>query len=150
LPYDKLISEHLETGTYDAALVDINLNRSRDPDPYPFWHQAQSSGGQNYSRWDDRQASEYLETARVSTDPGERTKLYRNFQVRFTTEMPALPLFYPVYSYGVDSQVKNVRMGPLFEPGDRFDTVTTWFLKEERPQANARSAATPIPATTNP
>ena len=150
VPYDELISQHLETGTYEAALVNINLNRSRDPDPYPFWHQAQSSGGQNYARWDDRQASEYLETARVSTDPGERTKLYRNFQVRFTNEMPALPLFYPVYSYGVDAKVRNVRMGPLFEPADRFDTITSWFLKEEMQQANVKVPTAPAPATSNP
>jgi peptide/nickel transport system substrate-binding protein len=129
VPYDALVSENLDTRLYQAALVDINLVRSPDPDPYPFWHQAQATGGQNYAKWDDRQASEYLEQARVLADIGERTKLYRNFQVRFNQELPALPLFYPVYTFGVDTQVQGVSMGPLFDPCDRFATATQWYLQ---------------------
>ncbi len=132
MPYEELVNDYLATRLYQAALVDINLANSPDPDPYPFWHQAQATGGQNYSKWDDRQASEYLEQARVTTDLGQRAKLYRNFQVRFSQELPALPLFYPVYTYGVDSQVQGVRMGPLFDSCDRFATVTQWYL-EARP-----------------
>jgi peptide/nickel transport system substrate-binding protein len=86
--YDALVTEHLDTRLYQAALVDLNLSRSPDPDPYPFWHQAQVTGGQNYAKWDDRQASEYLEAARVTTDLTERTRLYNNFQVRFAQECP--------------------------------------------------------------
>jgi len=128
--YEELIQDHLEPRAYQAALVELNLARSPDPDPYPFWDQAQVTGGQNYANWNDRQASEYLESARVSVDIGERTKAYRNFQVRFTQEMPALPLFYPVYSYAVNSQVQGVRMGPLLEPSDRFATLPTWYFLE--------------------
>ena len=128
LPYDELISDHLETHIFDAALVGLNFTRSPDPDPYPFWHQTQTTDGQNYGEWDDRQASEYLETARTTADIAERARAYRNFQVRFATEMPALPLFYPVYSYAVSAEVQGVQMGPLFDPSDRFQTVTDWFL----------------------
>lgn len=127
--YAELVSDYLDQRQYDAVLVDLNLSRSPDPDPYPFWHQAQISGGQNYSQWDDRQVSEYLEQARVMVDISERARRYRNFQVRFTTEMPALPLYYPVYNYGVDQQVQGVRMGPLFEPSDRFNTIRQWYLQ---------------------
>jgi peptide/nickel transport system substrate-binding protein len=52
--------------------------------------------------------------------------------VRFVQEMPALPLFYPVYTYAVDSRVQGVSMGPLYEPNDRFATITRWFLRAER------------------
>lgn len=61
--YDELIA-NLDQRIYQAALVNLNLVRSPDPDPYPFWHQTQISGGQNYAQWDDRQASEFLEQAR--------------------------------------------------------------------------------------
>ncbi len=133
VPYQALISQYLEPRTYQAALVDLNLSRSPDPDPYPFWDQAQINGGQNYAQWDDRQASEYLEKARVSPDMDERTQDYRNFQVRFASEMPALPLFYPVYSYGVDNQIQNVRVGFFFDPSDRFNTILEWYLRAKRP-----------------
>jgi len=138
--YDELINDHLENRDYQAALVDFNFSNSPDPDPYPFWHQTQTTGGQNYSMWNDRQASEYLEQARIVFDPNERqerTRLYRNFQVRFVDQMPALPLFYPVYTYGVSEDVNGVRIGPLFHPADRLRTVPDWFLFSEVPGGQA-------------
>ena len=126
--YDLLLLDHLQPLNYDAALVDLNYFSSPDPDPYPFWDISQESGGQNYSQWENRVASEYLEQARVSQDFEERTKLYHNFQVIFADELPALPLFYPIYNYGVDKSIQGIRMGPLFEPSDRFFNVNSWFL----------------------
>ena len=132
VPYDELAVDFLASRTYHAALVDLNLARTPDPDPYPFWHQAEAAGGQNYSQWDNRAASEYLEQARVTADPTLRTRLYRNFQVVFSKELPALPLFVPVYSYGVDAQVQGVQVGPLYDPSDRLATLTRWYLLTRR------------------
>jgi peptide/nickel transport system substrate-binding protein len=89
-------------------------------------------GGQNYSSWDSRVASEYLEQARVTVDYSLREKLYRNFQVIFAKELPSLPLYVPVYSYGVDSQVQGVQVGPLYEPSERLNTFASWYLLTRR------------------
>jgi peptide/nickel transport system substrate-binding protein len=131
-PYDQLVLTTLASRSYQAALVDLNLSRTPDPDPYPFWHQAEATGGQNYSQWDNRAASEYLEQARVTADYALRGKLYRNFQIIFAKELPALPLYIPVYSYGVDSQVQGVQISPLYDPSDRFATFTAWYLLTRR------------------
>jgi peptide/nickel transport system substrate-binding protein len=128
LPYDELVNDRLVSRDFEAALVDLNLSRTPDPDPYPFWDQAQATGGQNYSQWDNRIASDYLEQARVTPDMAERIRLYRNFQVVFNEEQPALPLYFPVYTYAVDRQVQGVQMGPLYDSSDRLSTVTRWFL----------------------
>ncbi len=132
MPYDQLVLDSLASRAFQAALVDLNLSRTPDPDPYPFWHQAESTSGQNYSGWDNRPASEYLEQARVTADTSLRTRLYRNFQVVFAKELPALPLYIPVYSYGVDSQVQGVQIAPLYDPSDRLATFTQWFLLTRR------------------
>ena len=126
--YQELLLDHLQPLTYEAALVDINYYRSPDPDPYPFWDQSQQTGGQNYSQWENRVASQYLEEARVIRDVEERAKLYRNFQVIFSDEMPALPLFFPVYSFAVDSSIQGIRLGAMYDTGDRFWNVTEWFI----------------------
>ncbi|GAB4449879.1 MAG: peptide ABC transporter substrate-binding protein [Anaerolineales bacterium] len=131
-PYDQLVLTTLASRAFQSALVDLNLSRTPDPDPYPFWHQAEAVGGQNYTGWDNRAASEYLEQARVTADYSLRAKLYRNFQVVFAKELPALPLYVPVYSYGVDVQVKGVQIGPLYEPSDRLNTFTRWYLVTRR------------------
>lgn len=132
LPYEELVNDRLAARNYDAALVDLNLARTPDPDPYPFWHQSEATGGQNYAQWDNRTASEFLEQARINTDYAVRTRLYRNFQVVFAKELPALPLFYPVYSYAVDQQVLGVQMPPLFDTSDRFQTFERWYLVTRR------------------
>jgi peptide/nickel transport system substrate-binding protein len=144
--YDDLVTKYLDPRNYQAALVDLSLANSPDPDPYQFWHQAQKTGGQNYSKWDDRQASEFLEQARIELDWVERARLYRNFQVRFAQELPALPLFYPIYNYAVDEQVQGISLGPLFDPRDRFDNITKWFLVAQRPGETPQ--VTPTPAQT--
>jgi peptide/nickel transport system substrate-binding protein len=144
MPYDQLVLDSLASRAYQSALVDLNLSRTPDPDPYPFWHQAEATGGQNYSQWDNRAASEYLEQARVTADYSLRTRLYRNFQAVFAKELPALPLFVPVYSYGVDSQVQGVQVAPLYDPSDRFATFTQWFLLTRR-ALQQEETATPSP-----
>jgi len=132
--YDRVL-EALEERDYQTVLVDINLTRSPDPDPYPFWGQAQIQSGQNYSEWDNRSASEFLEQARMTVDFGERERLYRNFQVIFMREMPALPLFYPTFSYAISEEINGVSLGPIFEPADRFNNVHTWFILTGRETA---------------
>ncbi len=132
LPYDQLVNENLKNRNYQAALVDITLTRTPDPDPYPFWHQSEATNGQNYTQWDNRAASEYLEQARTTSDIEARARLYRNFQVVFSQELPALPLYYPVYSYAVDQQILGVQVPPLFDTSDRFLTFPTWHLVTKR------------------
>jgi peptide/nickel transport system substrate-binding protein len=144
VPYDRMVFDYLGPRSYQAALVDLNLARTPDPDPYPFWHQAEATGGQNYSQWDNRTASEYLEQARVNTDFDVRTRLYRNFQVMFAKEMPSLPLYYPVYSFGVDAQVLGVQVAPLSDISDRLALITNWYLVTRR-ALETTPEATPVP-----
>ncbi|MFH1183982.1 MAG: peptide ABC transporter substrate-binding protein [Chloroflexota bacterium] len=132
VPYDALVPTYLGPRAYEAALVDLNIARTPDPDPYPFWHQAEATGGQNYSQWDNRAASEYLEQARTETDFTVRTRHYRNFQVIFEKELPSLPLYYPVYSYGVDAQVRGVQIASLYDRSDRFMLIGNWYLVTRR------------------
>jgi peptide/nickel transport system substrate-binding protein len=130
--YVSLLNDYLTPRTYQAVLADLDLSRSYDPDPYPFWHQAEITGGQNYSQWDNRTASEYIEQARVTADSDVRLRLYRNFQVVFANELPALLLYYPVYTFAVDQRVQGVQGVPLFEPADRFNGISSWFLVTKR------------------
>ena len=129
-PYEDVISD-LQSRNYEAALVDIELTGTPDPDPYPFWGQAQAQSGQNYSQWNNRSASEFLEQARINFDYNDRTRLYRNFQIIFQQEMPSLPLFYPVYNYAIKAKINNVSIGPLYDHSDRFNTVNTWYILAE-------------------
>ena len=128
VPYDELVNVRLQDRRYEAAFVDLNLSDLPDPDPYPFWDQTQISSGQNYTQWNNKVISRYLESARVETDLEERKRLYRNFQVLFAEELPALPLYNPVYNFAVSSNVQGVSVGPMYQTADRFSGIRSWFM----------------------
>ncbi len=124
---ESLINDYLDPRDYDAALIELSLGSTADPDPYPFWHQVEANSGQNYSNWDNRRGSEYLERARVTPNRQERIRQYRNFQIHFNVELPALPLYYPVYSYAVVEEVDGISIGTVFTSSDRFKNISEWY-----------------------
>ncbi len=127
-PANQLEKNFLSAKNYDLALVEVNSMGEPDPDPYPFWHQTQAARGKNYSGWNDRQASEYVEVGRTQVDWQQRANLYKSFQVRFMNELPSLPLFFLVESVGIDREVQGVRIGPMYDPLDRYNNVNEWFI----------------------
>jgi peptide/nickel transport system substrate-binding protein len=127
----------LEARTFEAAMIDLNFSRTPDPDPYPFWHQTQIENGQNYSAFNNRIMSEILEQARIIPSYTDRAKFYRAFQSQFNDQTPALLLYYPVFTYAVNSKVHGVQIGPLVDPSDRFNNLSDWYLLTRRVIENA-------------
>lgn len=129
--FARLVGEYLAPRRFEAVLAGLEF--SGDPDPYPLWHSSQGTGlGQNYAGFALREADEVLEAARMTTDVHERIHLYRRFQEIFAEEVPALLLYYPVYTYGVDEKVRGVQVPPLNAPADRFATVADWYVETKR------------------
>jgi hypothetical protein len=59
-------------------------------------------------------------------------------------------LYYPVYTYGVRDKIREVQMGPLNTPGDRYRSIANWYIVTKRvtvssSDARARRAATETP-----
>lgn len=139
VPPDSFLEEKLQPRAYQAALVDLNLSQTPDPDPYPFWDMGQAASGQNYTQWNNRIVSDTIEQARITVDFAERKRLYYNFQTIFANELPALPLYYPVYNYGVTDQILGISMGPLIDTSSRFATITDWFMAAKTIQTTPES-----------
>lgn len=124
------VREALENRDFEAIIVHLAL--PGDPDPYPFWHETQIRGGQNYAGFVHRHISEVIERARVTVNREKRQGLYDEFQDIFTQQVPALLLYVPVYTYGVSDRVHNVQIGPLVYPSDRFRTISDWWIVPHR------------------
>ncbi len=129
LPADELIRRRVEPRNFEAALINFSFSETPDPDPYPFWHQTQIEGGQNYSGYSDRRMSEMLEQARITPSIQARKEFYGQFQQRFQAQTPAIMLFHPIYTYAVRDSVQNVQMGTLLQPADRFTTFSRWYAQ---------------------
>ena len=120
----------LEERDFEAVLAHVKL--PGDPDPYPLWHETQVEDGQNYSGLTHRRISEVIEQARVTPNENRRRVLYEEFQQLFAEQVPGLPLYMPVYTYGVDERINDVQIGPLMYPSDRFRTVLNWWIVHRR------------------
>ncbi len=135
VPPAQLAQNFLRPRNFDAVLYEWRT-LSADPDQYEAWHETQippkSDLGQNYSGLADRDISEALEAARKTYDQAKRVELYLKFQQAFADRAPALLLYHPVYSYGVDARVRGVQLAPLQSARDRFRNIAQWYVKTKR------------------
>ena len=63
-----------------------------------------------------------------------------DFQRVFAEELPALLLYYPVYTYGVRDKIHDVQMGPLNTPGDRYRSIADWYIVTKRSRSSKYAA----------
>ena len=126
-----LVTDFLVPRDFDAALVSVEL--IGDPDPYPMWHSSRiSPQGQNFGGWNNREADILMEQARLTGDRDERRQLYFEFQRIFATDLPAILLYYPLYTYGASTAVHDMEVGRLNEPADRFRTFAKWYINTRK------------------
>jgi len=118
----------LDSSDFDAALVELSLGDSADPDVYQFWDQGQYPDGKNYGGVDDRRIAEDLERARRDPSGINRIILYDAFQRDFIERAVAIPLYYPLFTYATRSQVVGVQLGFMGSPASRFITVKDWTI----------------------
>jgi peptide/nickel transport system substrate-binding protein len=146
VPWEELVGDRLRLRRFDALLSGWQ-NLAPDPDPYPYWHSSQANeNGLNFANYINPQMDALLEEARFTTDVQRRQELYLRFQDLFSSEVPSLLLYQPVYNYAVDTSVNALQVGPMVDASDRFRTVTGWYVATERmlySQAREKGFTTP-------
>ncbi len=140
VPASAILSDVLVPREFDAVLTELDASLVADPDPYSFWHDSQAETGQNYSGFEDRNISIWIEQARVTANKERRQDLYRDFQFRFRDQAPALFLYHPIYSYAISTDVQGASIGPVFDPSDRFANIGEWFLLVRRGFSSAEES----------
>lgn len=139
LPVRNLTRDFLNSRQFQVALVEIMLDG--DPDPYPWWHISRVTQGQNFSGWENKEASEWLNQARTTADKAQRAALYQQFQNAFAEELPALLLYYPTYRYFTNARIGNVQISNIMFTSDRFRSLPSWTVNTRRvPVAEATAA----------
>ncbi|MGB9724672.1 MAG: peptide ABC transporter substrate-binding protein [Chloroflexia bacterium] len=115
----------------------------RDPDEFVLWHSSQTGPeGSNLSSLQNETIDRLLEQGRTLLDRDLRIPIYWQFQEEFIQEVPAIPLYYPVYTYILPARLHGVELAPFNEPGERFRSITGWYLKTQV-QTRLRSVAAP-------
>jgi peptide/nickel transport system substrate-binding protein len=124
-----LIRDFLIPRQYQAAL--FGWDPGPDPDPYPAWHSSQASdNGRNLATYSNEDADELMEEGRRARDPGERQRLYYEFQNVFHEDVPSVLMYHPINNYFVTEEVRGMELGTLFNGSSRFRNVNDWLFEE--------------------
>ncbi|PIS05170.1 MAG: hypothetical protein COT81_02410 [Candidatus Buchananbacteria bacterium CG10_big_fil_rev_8_21_14_0_10_42_9] len=120
--------EIIKPRNYEALLFGENLGAS--PDPFPFWHSSQNQDpGLNLAVFSNRNVDKLLEDARIEADSAKRDELYQEFQNIIISEIPAIFLYRPTYTYVISDKIKGLNVSQVIVPADRFNNITGWYIK---------------------
>ena len=126
-----LTADFLAPRTFDAALVRLGaVGRSRPVSRSGTRRRARP--GRTMRGWESRRPTRPSRRRALARPRAARMPYYKDFQRIFADEVPALLLYYPVYTYGVRDKVHDVQMGPLNAPGDRFRSIANWYIVTKR------------------
>jgi peptide/nickel transport system substrate-binding protein len=116
---------------YDALLFGQVLGA--DPDPYSFWHSSQKRDpGLNLSLFGDSDTDKLIEDGRIEFDAGKRAELYKDFQKKLVSQIPAVFLYSPDYVYPINKSVQGLDIKNLILPAERFASIEKWFINTKR------------------
>jgi len=127
----ELIGQRLRTGTFTAAVVDINVGL--DPDLYPLLASSQTtSRGLNLGGVVDPDLDRLLEAARAPGSDQARQAAYRALQERLAAHQYLIPLAFRDEVAVVRNTVSGVAPRLISDAGDRFWDVLAWRLADGR------------------
>ncbi len=117
--------ERLRAGTFDAALVDVNMGL--DPDPYPILGSTQvRGGGANVAGFQDPALDAALVAARAPGTVTKRKAAYKALQALLGDQQPMATLFFRDSVLVAGAELDGPVARPIADPGDRFWDVVRW------------------------
>lgn len=122
-----LVQSIIRPRSFEALLFGNDIGRSVDL--YPFWHSSQKDDpGLNIARYTNIDTDALLEKARNETDQTVRAELIREFTEIMTSELPAIFLYTPTFSYVLDTHVTTSEFTSLSKPSERFANIAQWHI----------------------
>ena len=111
--------ERVDARNFDCIIMGWQM--PPDPDPYQVWHSSQTEAGSNYVGFNNAEADQIIEEARVSFEAEKREKLYRRFHEILHEVQPYTFLFTPKALVAVDKRVHGIQVYPYGpEPQEWF------------------------------
>jgi peptide/nickel transport system substrate-binding protein len=104
-----------------------------DPDVSAFWHSSQiGSKGLNIAGYSNAEVDKLLTEAKSSISDADRLAKYQRFQEIVSSEIPAIFLYSPTYTYVQSKKIKGFSGQAIIEPADRFSAVSNWYIKTHK------------------
>ncbi|MDP3996261.1 MAG: ABC transporter substrate-binding protein [bacterium] len=116
---------------YDALLFGEVVGR--DLDLFAFWHSSQRNDpGLNIALYANITADKLLDEVRTINDSDLRAEKYLAFEKEVVNDLPASFLYSPDFLYVVPAKVKNMDIGQIAVPHERFASIKNWYIETEK------------------
>ena len=126
-----LATDHLRTGDFEAAVVDIAIGH--DPDLYPLLASTQTrTGGANVIGLQDPALDDLLEAARKPGSETARKAAFAALQKRLAGGTYLLPIAWPDRVVVIGSRLDGPSVREVADGSERFGDVLTWRLADDR------------------
>ena len=126
-----IATDHLRTGEFEAAVVDIAIGH--DPDLYPLLASSQiRTGGANVIGLQDPLLDALLEAARKPATDEARIAAYKALQQRLAGGTYLLPIAWPNEVVVLAERVVGPAVREVADGSERFGDVLTWRLADDR------------------
>jgi len=127
----KISRDIIKPRNYQILLFGIIVGANADP--YPFWHSSQiEDPGLNLALLANREVDKILEEARKTANPQDEAPNYQRFAEILASEIPAIFIYNPTYTYVVDKKIKGLGVSRIIVPADRFINLEDWYVKTKR------------------
>jgi peptide/nickel transport system substrate-binding protein len=122
-----LVQAIIRPRSFEALLFGNDIGRSVDL--YPFWHSSQKDDpGLNIARYTNIDTDSLLLKMRTEKDTEVRAQLITEFTDIVTSELPAIFLYTPTFTYVLDTHVTTSEFTSLSKPSERFANIAQWHM----------------------
>ena len=116
---------------YDALFFGEIVGR--DLDLFPFWHSSQRNDpGLNIAMYTNIAVDKLLEETRTTLDPETRAQKYKKLEEEIQKDIPAVFIYSPDFIYATSNRIRNVNLGKMTIPSERFLDVSNWYVETEK------------------
>ncbi len=113
---------------YDSILFGEIIGR--DFDLYPFWHSSgRLSPGLNIALYTNLKADKLMENIRRTTNKESQKGYFDSLIKEIKNDVPAVFTYSPYFIYIVPEKIKNLNLGMLTNPSERFNDVHKWYIE---------------------
>ena len=116
---------------YDALLFGEIVGR--DLDLYPFWFSGERNDpGLNIALYANSKVDAALVKSRSLITQSERIAELDIIKQEIKKDIPAIFIYSPDYIYIIPKKVKNIMLGKVINPEERFINVSDWYIAENK------------------
>lgn len=121
----------IRTRKYDALLFGEQIGKDRDL--YAFWHSSQRNApGLNVALYANSKVDSILSDIRNTGSTTTMNSDYEKLDQLITADMPAIFLYSPDFIYAIPKNLRNVQLSSIITGGDRWNSVSSWYMETEK------------------